>query len=318
VFLEIDGIIQRYDDDGVGNWFAPDDPDYSVTGKTLQIYTWQRFESNPPIDPPKVVIWYTTVVGSTETVTGIIAGKNIQLSGCGVSSGAGTGNVVVTGKPDYQIVPDSALTTAVKKLEVNPITECIDVHTGPVVTKIIPGSRVSIAGVEDGTGEVIVSALPSLNSTELLVPESIWLESAKNDLLFDRFDCAILEPSGRQSFIAKFKMPSGLVENYIPNLVLDYIVSLGVPTETLTLLIDPFQLELNSNLANAASSSFTSSFSVDIGNAAKLVRQEIPLTGISLKKDSVVTIEVSRDSSDAYTGDFNILNARLRFKPDLV
>jgi hypothetical protein len=316
VFLEIDDQIQTFDDTGVGNWFAPPDPDYTVAGKALTLYTPARYEGNP--EDPKVVAWYTSLTGSTANVTGIVAGKNISLSGCDIDNGVGTGHVVISGTPVYNPLVDAESSTVVKKIELNENTLCVDVTSGPAVTKIIAGQRISISGPEVtsgvGTGSITINASPTLNSSDLLVPESVWLENAKNDLLYNRFDCAIIEDTTRQSLIAKFKLPPGIDENYTGSLVLDYIVSSGVPTADLTLLLDCFQLELSSNLANAPSTTFTSSFSIDSGDAVKLVRQEITLSKLSLKKDATLVIEVSRDVSDIYTGNFNILNTRLRYR----
>jgi len=320
VFLEIDDQIQTFDDGALGNWFAPQDPDYTIAGKALTVYTPVRYQGNP--EDPKVVVWYLSLVGSTENVTGIIAGKNILLSGCNITGAVGTGMVTITGKPAYNCIVDTTTTTAVKKIEFNDVTQCIDVYKGPVVTQIKAGSRISLLGLEDGTGCVTISASASINSTDLLSPESIWLENAKNDLLFDRFDVAIIEPrvgiSGQQSLIAKFKLPEGVDQNYTGTLVLDYIVSSGIPTADLALLLDCFQLELDNNLANAPGQAVISTFSVDSGNASKLIRQEITLSSIFLKANSNLIIKVSRDSTDVYTGNFNILNTRLRYRSLLV
>jgi len=178
-----------------------------------------------------------------------------------------------------------------------------------------------LSGPEDGTGCVTVTASASVNSTDLLTPESIWLENAKNDLLFDRYDVAIIEAlgiAGQQSLLAKFKLPQGVDQNFTGTLVLDYIVPSGIPTADLTLLLDCFQLELDNNLANAPGQTVTSTFSVDSGDASKLIRQEITLSKIVLKANSNLVIEVSRDSTDVYTGNFNILNTRLRYRSTLV
>lgn len=314
LFLEIDDQIQTFDDDGVGNWFAPPDPDYTVAGKALTIYTPVRYEGNP--EDPKVVVWYTSLVGSTETVTGIRAGKNIELSGCDINGGVGTGMVTITGKPAYNTILDTTTPTAVKKLEYNTTTQCIDVFKGPVVTAALAGSRISITNLSDGS--VVVNASASINSSDLLVPESVWLENAKNDLLFSRFDCAILEPTTLQSVIAKFKLPPGFDPSYSTSLVLDFIISTGVPTANLTLGLDCFQLTLDTNLASAPGVTATSTFELNSGNGAKLVRQEISLSKLTLVADSTLIVEVSRDTTDVYPGNFNILNTRLRYRGLLV
>ena len=314
VFLEINDQIQTFDDAGLGNWFAPPDPDYTVSGKALTVYTPARFEGNP--EDPKVVVWYTTLVGSTEAVTGILAGKNIELSGCGINGGIGTGMVTITGKPEYNCITDTTTPTAVKKIEFNNTTQCIDVYKGPVVTAVTPGSRITVLNQADGSA--IVSASASINTSDLLVPESIWLENAKNDLLFSRFDCAIIEPSSSQSLIAKFKFPTGFDPSYTTSLTLDYIVSTGIPTADLSLSLEYFQLELSSNLASAPGVTLTSTFELNSGNSAKLIRKEILLSNLTLVADSTLIVEISRDTSDAYTGNFNILNTRLRYRGLLV
>lgn len=315
VFAHVDGAVLRFDDDAVGTFLLPGDPDFTVVGTTLTVYTHLRFFINP--DPPKLVVWYSTPFGFNGGVTGIVAGHNISLSSCSISGGIATGVVTINSVPAVKEVIDHTETDHVKKIEVDPSDFSLKVTTGRSVNKLSPGIGIYFTGDIDGQGEFTVNARANRNNFELVPPESIFLQNSKQDFLFDKFHAYVLEAGESEEAVIKFRVPEYASGTTAPKLRLEYMIGSQDPDNDVELSIGFQQLIDDSSLAQEVLTTGTQVISIAAADFGKRKTEEIDIA-LSLVPNSTLIFVVSRTNAlltDTYVGDFNVLHSRLRIVP---
>lgn len=322
VFVTVDETVLKFDDDNVGAFTTPGDPDYSVSGVGLTVYSPPRFFVNPIA--PKIVIWYTTPFGESEGVTGLIAGHNITLSSCDINGAVAKGLVTVNSKQDlFPNLDGNDDFTCVKNITLNPPDFGLIVRRGKTVNKLFAGINIYFENddiLSPGQGNFTINARPDRNSFELLSPESIFLDNAKEDDLFERFHAYVLEATtASQSAILKFRIPEYINSGQAVKLRLEYMVDSASPGNNTELQISYLEVIEGITSADAALTSITDQVPFVLADFKKLKSHEIDVTTFSANSTLVMIISRTRDVvNDDYEGNFNIVNTRLRIVPTAV
>lgn len=319
VFALVDANPLSFDDAALGSWSSPGDPDFTVSGTTLQIYTPVRFEVNPFL--PKLEVWYSTPFGNSGGVLGLVAGHNIDLSSCNFQGQIASGVVTVNSIQQLKFLTDNSLTSSIKKIEIDPTDKALVITQGENTNKILPGIGIYFTDdTPEGQGNFTVNARPNRDSFEFLEPDSIFLDNSKQKFLFDRFHVHSLEAGDTQEATILFRVPSYANVGVAPELIFEHLIDSQDPSDTVELSIEALQMQTDSTLADAtATNIFTSSLSIDFSKFKTKQLVSIPL-GFTLIRDSSLILAVKRTGGvlDTYGGNFNILHTRLRFVPDAI
>jgi len=319
-FVTIDETVLKFDDNNLGAFTTPGDPDYTTTGTNLTVYSPARFFVNP-IDP-KIVIWYTTPFGEREGVTGIIAGFNVTLSACDINGAVAKG--LVTVNAIQKLVIDNggdADETCVKNISIDPTDFSMIVRKGNTTNNLSAGIGIYFEDdAPQGFGNYTVNARPDRNSYELLSPESVFLDNAKEDDLFERFHSYILEATSvPQSALIKFRLPEYHNAGVAPKLRFEYMIDSESAGNSVELQVDYLEIKEDDTLADAALTTVTSQVPFTLTDYKKLKSHEIDLAAFSANSTVVLTVFRTRSiSNDDYEGNYNIVNTRLRIVPTAV
>lgn len=315
VFALVNSLPLLYDDDSVGTYNTAGDPDFVVSGKTLQIYKQNRFELNSY--DPKLEVWYSYPYGNSAGVTGLIAGHNIQLNSCGTSGNIQSGVVTVNAVPGLKFTTDNSNTGSLKQVSIDPATKALSFTSGATVNKLTAGVNIYFTGDNPtGQGNFVINARDSVNSYELLKPESLFLENGKETFLFDRWHCYSLESQKSQEITCQFRSPDYLNSSVKPSLYLEYLVGDSVPDGVVELSISIQELKEGSTLADSAFTVLTKAITI-LNSEYKLKKSVIiPLPNYLSPKSSFIAI-VGRTLgvSDTYAGSFSVMHTRLRITP---
>ncbi|MBU1173619.1 MAG: hypothetical protein KKD44_28960 [Proteobacteria bacterium] len=323
VFLEIDGIIQRYDIENKGDWDEPSDGDYRVVNTLLQIYKPGRFELNEY--DPRVTVYYTTPLASDRTVCGIIAGKNITLNTCDIDGGVAHGEVRINSKQTFKYVEDVISPLIVKKIEFNEETYETDLLVGRTVEQLLAGTNVTFQAGSDGRGKVQINANPSLQSYEYINPESITLLNAKRDILRGQLETFSLESDDIQQLLVKFRLPEYLNSVKAISLYFNYLAgdTDNVNDVELKLIYGVFRDDqvLQNFDGVAVPSGFKNTSQIInldplylFQRKTKTIELVQNLESFCLPNDLLI-ISIKRNPSDAYTGKFYLTNLLLKIIP---
>lgn len=318
VFAMIDGNPLIFDDDNVGAWVTPGDPEFTVSGTTIQIYTPNKHEINPY--DPKLEVWYSYPFGNSGGVRGLVAGYNIDLSSCCQQGQVQSGIVTVNSVQQLRFITDDSETNSIKSISIDPTDKAMVITQGANTNKLTPGIGIYMTNDSPtGQGNFTINARRDRDSYEDLVPDSIFLENSKQNFLFDRWHVYSLEFDETQEATMQWSVPPYANISAQPKLVLDYMVGSQDSSADVELQIQWLLLNAESTLADAATSSMTTTIPVAVANYKQKKRVTISL-GFDLVRDSSLVLIVNRTGSgaDLYEGDFNILHARLRITPDAI
>lgn len=325
VFAHVNGATLRFDDDNVGNFLVPGDPDFTVVGSTLTVYNHARFLINPIVPPSlvptaKLVVWYSTPFGNNTGVTGLVAGNNITLSACTTNGAVATGVVTVNAVPNLKYTTDDSDIQHVRNVTVDPTDLGLIITRGKSVSKLNPGIGIYFTGDDNGQGTFTINARANRNTYELVEPESMFLLNAKQDFFFDKFHGFALEAGENEKVIAKFRVPEYTSETVKLKLVLNYLIDSQEPSENVQLNIGYQQLIDDVSDAEESLTYITSTIAIDVADFRKRKTQTIDLDILPVR-DSTFILDISRTRNvltDLYTGNFNILHTRLRILPTAV